>query len=90
MLKGGLADLQEVTDARVGDKCIMDTLIPASAAFELAQQQQQSFVESLHRMKHAASMGRDSTLDPWLKLGGPAVWVNVLGEFWMLGQLHVA
>ncbi|AAM84427.1 hypothetical [Yersinia pestis KIM10+] len=26
----------------------------------------------------------------WLKLGGPAVWVNVLGEFWMLGQLHVA
>ncbi|WP_238279496.1 dihydroxyacetone kinase subunit L [Yersinia wautersii] len=69
MLKGGLADLQEVTDARVGDKCIMDTLIPASAAFELAQQQQQSFVESLHRMKHAASMGRDSTLDLVAKIG---------------------
>lgn len=89
MLKGGLTDLQEVTDARVGDKCIMDTLIPASAAFELAQQQQQPFVESLHRMKHAASMGRDSTLDLVAKIGR----ASRLGErsrgFWMPVQLHV-
>lgn len=69
MLRGGLTCLQDVTDARVGDKCIMDTLIPAVEEFESAQQQHQPFVESLHLMKEAANVGRDSTIDLVAKIG---------------------
>lgn len=69
MLRGGLSCLQDVSNANVGDKCIMDSLIPAVAAFEQAQQQKKSFVESLHLMKHAADTGRDSTIDLVAKIG---------------------
>ena len=34
MLHGGLSELQDISSAGVGDKCLMDTLIPAVAAFE--------------------------------------------------------
>lgn len=69
MLRGGLSCLQDISDAGVGDKCIMDTLIPTVEAFELAQQQNKSFVESLHLMKNAAHAGRDSTLDLVARIG---------------------
>ncbi|CNH86680.1 dihydroxyacetone kinase subunit DhaL [Yersinia pekkanenii] len=69
MLRGGLSCLQDVSDAGVGDKCIMDTLIPTVEAFELAQQQNKSFVESLHLMKSAAHTGRDSTVDLVARIG---------------------
>lgn len=69
MLRDGLSCLQDISDAGVGDKCIMDTLIPTVEAFELAQQQKKSFVESLHLMKNAAHAGRDSTLDLVAKIG---------------------
>lgn len=69
MLRGGLSCLQDISEADVGDKCIMDTLIPTVEAFELAQQQNKSFVESLHLMKNAAQAGRDSTLDLVAKIG---------------------
>lgn len=32
--RGGLTSLQDITEAGVGDKCLMDTLIPAVEAFE--------------------------------------------------------
>ncbi|AKP34381.1 dihydroxyacetone kinase subunit DhaL [Yersinia aleksiciae] len=69
MLRGGLSCLQDISDAGVGDKCIMDTLIPAVEVFELAQQQNKSFVESLHLMKNAAHAGRDSTIDLVARIG---------------------
>ncbi|CNH74863.1 dihydroxyacetone kinase subunit DhaL [Yersinia mollaretii] len=69
MLRGGLSCLQDISEAGVGDKCIMDTLIPTVEAFELAQQQNKSFVESLHLMKNAAHAGRDSTLDLVARIG---------------------
>ncbi|MBS0055600.1 dihydroxyacetone kinase subunit DhaL [Yersinia sp. Marseille-Q3913] len=69
MLRGGLSCLQDISDAGVGDKCIMDTLIPTVEAFELAQQQNKSFVESLHLMKNAAHAGRDSTIDLVARIG---------------------
>lgn len=69
MLRGGLSCLQDISDAGVGDKCIMDTLIPTVEAFELAQQQNKSFVESLHLMKNAAQAGRDTTLDLVARIG---------------------
>ncbi|AKJ41164.1 dihydroxyacetone kinase subunit DhaL [Pragia fontium] len=69
MLRDGLSCLQDVSTAGVGDKCLMDTLIPAVEAYSQAQQQRKSFVESLNLMKAAAESGRDSTIDLVAKIG---------------------
>jgi phosphoenolpyruvate---glycerone phosphotransferase subunit DhaL len=69
LLRGGLTSLQDITDAGVGDKCLMDTLIPSVEAFEQAQAEGVSFSEALSRMKIAASQGRDSTRDLVAKIG---------------------
>jgi len=69
LLRGGLTSLQDITDAGVGDKCLMDTLIPSVEAFEQAQAEGVSFSEALSRMKIAASQGRDSTRDLIAKIG---------------------
>ncbi|MCE4057263.1 dihydroxyacetone kinase subunit DhaL [Pseudomonas sp. Au-Pse12] len=69
LLRGGLTSLQDITEAGVGDKCLMDTLIPAVVAFETAQASGASFQEALARMKSAASQGRDSTRDLVARIG---------------------
>ena len=69
LLRGGLTSLQDITEAGVGDKCLMDTLIPAVEAFEQAHAAGASFQEALERMKSAASQGRDSTRDLVAKIG---------------------
>ncbi|UMZ09602.1 dihydroxyacetone kinase subunit L [Pseudomonas sp. MPFS] len=69
LLRGGLTSLQDITEAGVGDKCLMDTLIPAVKAFEAAQGAGASFQEALDRMKSAASQGRDSTRDLVARIG---------------------
>ena len=69
LLRGGLTSLQDITEAGVGDKCLMDTLIPAVEAFEQAHAQDATFSEALSRMKSAASQGRDSTRDLVAKIG---------------------
>ena len=69
LLRGGLTSLQDITEAGVGDKCLMDTLIPAVEAFERAQASGRSFSDALDAMKTAASQGRDSTKDLVAKIG---------------------
>jgi len=69
LLRGGLTSLQDITEAGVGDKCLMDTLIPAVEAFEQAHVAGASFQEALERMKSAASQGRDSTRDLVARIG---------------------
>lgn len=69
LLRGGLTSLQDITEAGVGDKCLMDTLIPAVEAFEQSQASGASFSEALEAMKRAASQGRDSTRDLVAKIG---------------------
>ena len=69
LLRGGLTSLQDITEAGVGDKCLMDTLIPAVGAFEQAEAAGASFQEALQRMKSAASQGRDSTRDLVARIG---------------------
>ncbi|WP_025129751.1 dihydroxyacetone kinase subunit DhaL [Pseudomonas sp. PH1b] len=69
LLRGGLTSLQDITEAGVGDKCLMDTLIPAVEAFEQAEAAGASFQEALQRMKSAASQGRDSTRDLVARIG---------------------
>ena len=69
LLRGGLTSLQDITEAGVGDKCLMYTLIPAVEAFERAQASGRSFSDALDAMKTAASQGRDSTKDLVAKIG---------------------
>lgn len=69
MLQNGLTELQDISSAGVGDKCLMDTLLPAIARFEQAVQQGDSFTEALTQLKQAAVAGRDSTRDLVAKIG---------------------
>jgi len=53
----------------VGDKTMMDTLIPAVTAYSAAVGSGRSFVESLEAMRQSAIAGRDSTKDLVAKVG---------------------
>lgn len=69
MLNNGLIELQDISSANVGDKCLMDTLIPAINAFETSMLAGNNFKQSLDSMQSAAIAGRDSTLDLVAKIG---------------------
>lgn len=69
MLRNGLTELQDISSAGVGDKCLMDTLIPAIEGYEQAVRRGDSFSESLEQLKRAAVAGRDSTRDLAAKIG---------------------
>lgn len=69
MLRAGLASLQEIVDAKVGDKTLVDTLAPALAALENARDSGHGFAEALLDMKAAAQAGRDSTKELVAKFG---------------------
>jgi dihydroxyacetone kinase-like protein len=69
MLCNGMSELQDISSAGVGDKCLMDTLIPAVEAFDRAVQRNDSFSSALEQMKQAAVQGRDSTRDLVAKIG---------------------
>ena len=69
MLHGGLRELQDISSAGVGDKCLMDTLIPAVAAFEQAAGRGDDFAAALEQMRSAAARGRDSTRELVAKIG---------------------
>ncbi|KPW47450.1 Uncharacterized protein ALO86_04939 [Pseudomonas syringae pv. berberidis] len=82
--------MQDITEAGIGDKCLMDTLIPAVEAFEQAHANGASFNEALDAMKNAAAQGRDSTKDLMAKSAAPAVWVNARWVCWMRGRCRAA
>lgn len=69
MLRNGLNELQDISSAGVGDKCLMDALIPAIAGFEQAVQRGDSFSGSLEQLQRAAVAGRDSTRDLVARIG---------------------
>jgi dihydroxyacetone kinase-like protein len=68
-LKAAVDAIASISPAKVGDKTLIDTLIPALAAFEKAQAENKSFVEALEAMKIGAIEGRDSTRDMVAQLG---------------------
>ena len=61
MLEKGLADLCDVVDARMGDKTLMDALIPATEACRAAADAGKPLAQALPGIKAAAEKGRDST-----------------------------
>lgn len=68
-LNEALAAIRTISPAQVGDKTLMDVLIPAVAAFESAVAEGRSFGEALDAQVAAAEAGRDSTIDMVAKLG---------------------
>ncbi|SEL07925.1 dihydroxyacetone kinase subunit DhaL [Pacificibacter marinus] len=72
MIRAGLEGVQDIGAAKVGDKTMIDTFVPAVDAFDAAISQGKSFSEALAAMKIAAEIGRDSTVDLVAKLGRAA------------------
>jgi dihydroxyacetone kinase-like protein len=69
MLKMAEAGVREIGGAAPGDKTLLDTLVPAVAAYQAAITNGQSFAKALDQMKEAAEQGRDSTKDLVAKVG---------------------
>lgn len=69
MLEGAREGLEAIVDARVGDKTMMDVLIPAQEAYAAALEKGNTFVQALDASVAAANAGRDSTKDLVAKFG---------------------
>ena len=69
MLEAGLSELQDIVDAKVGDKTLVDTLSPAVDAVKAGAAEGKDYKETLEAMKAAAAAGRDSTKDMVAKFG---------------------
>ena len=69
MLGAGLSGLQEIVEAKVGDKTLVDTLQPAVECLKEEGEKGSRFEEALKKMKEKAATGRDSTKDMVAKFG---------------------
>jgi dihydroxyacetone kinase-like protein len=61
MFETGLASLEKITKARVGDKTLMDALMPAIISLKESAQEGKNFLESLKAAAAAARNGAEST-----------------------------
>jgi dihydroxyacetone kinase-like protein len=69
MLDAGREAVEELGGASVGDKTLLDTLVPAVDAFHASTDQGGSFDDALSAMATAAEQGKDSTQDLVAKVG---------------------
>ncbi|MBN1534518.1 MAG: dihydroxyacetone kinase subunit L [Spirochaetes bacterium] len=63
MMQCGKEKLAALSEARQGDKTIMDVIIPAERAYREAVEEDKSFAQCLEAMARAAREGRDATRD---------------------------
>lgn len=68
-INSGVAAVQGYSNAKPGDKTMMDVLIPAKDAFSVAVTDDLPFGEALNKMSEAARKGRDSTENMLAKVG---------------------
>lgn len=71
-LAAAVANVQGMGNAKVGDKTLMDTLVPALAAYREAQAVGAGFSRCLQALSEAAAQGRDSTKDLQARIGRSA------------------
>ncbi|PZV36535.1 dihydroxyacetone kinase subunit DhaL [Mesorhizobium kowhaii] len=69
MLTNGLDGIQAIGSAKVGDKTLLDTLVPAIDAFDSANAGGKPFPDALDALVVAAEKGRDGTKDLVAKIG---------------------
>ncbi len=72
MLEAGVASIQNIGSAQLGDKTLLDTLIPARDRLKSALDEGQSFASALDAMIAAAEAGQLSTKDLVAKIGRAA------------------
>ncbi len=72
MLAHAVEEVSDIGGAKVGDKTMMDTLIPAQTAYAEAVTGGASFVDALSAMAEAAKAGYESTKDMQAKIGRSA------------------
>ena len=71
-LASGLRAVQEVGNAGVGDKTLVDTLVPAERAYREALAAGATFVRCLEAMSEAAETGKESTRALQARIGRSA------------------
>ena len=69
MVTNAVEGLQEISPAKVGDKSLIDTLVPAKEAFIAAKEEGKEFAQCLEAMTEAAEKGWQSTKDLVAKIG---------------------
>ena len=69
MLKNALAGIQDIGNAKRGDKTLLDTLIPGVEAFSAALDSGKDFAAALDALQAAAKEGWQSTEDMVAKIG---------------------
>ena len=69
MLRAGLESIQDLGSAKLGDKTLLDTLIPAYTAYSKAIAEGASFNICLSNMVLAAETGKESTRNLIAKVG---------------------
>ena len=69
MFEGGLSSIQEQTKARVGDKTLMDALIPSVAALRLTAEKGNDILSMLDAAANAAQQGAEATKNFPAKFG---------------------
>ena len=69
MLQKAVDAIQTISDAKVGDKTLIDTLVPANDAFQKAVNENVSMGAALEEMKIAARAGMESTENMVAKKG---------------------
>lgn len=69
MLQKAVESIQTISDAKVGDKTLIDTLVPANNAFQKAINADKSIAVALEDMKIAAKAGMESTKNMAAKKG---------------------
>lgn len=77
MLHAGLEGIQSIGSAKLGDKTLLDTLIPAINAFDEANGKGQSFAESLTLCRQLLKSVATPHLISWQRSVAQAVLVSV-------------
>ena len=68
-LRASKEAIRSISQARVGDKTLVDALYPAVDAYQAALDEGKDFYGALADMKQAANAGRDNTKDLVAKIG---------------------
>ncbi len=69
MLDAGREAVEDIGEAQVGDKTLLDTLVPAMEAYHASIAAGDSFADALAALSKAAESGKDSTRDLVAKVG---------------------
>ena len=68
-LEAAKASIESISQAKPGDKTLVDALFPAVEAYNKALSEGKDFASALASMKEAAEAGRDATEDMVAKIG---------------------